>query len=77
MPRYYFYLREDAAPPHITGAVFRDATAAKRFAKRLRGALTDHASCAAAHWSVAVTDENGSTVFEVWGGKATPRKNAH
>ena len=28
MPRYYFYLREAAAPPHITGAVFQDTAAA-------------------------------------------------
>jgi hypothetical protein len=44
VPRYYFYLREEAAPPHITGhitgAVFQDAAAAKRFAKKLRTALT-------------------------------------
>jgi hypothetical protein len=77
MPRYYFYLREDSAPPHIAGAVFRDAAAAKEFASRLRRALTDHAACAKAHWSVAVTDENGSAVFEVSGGKAAYRRNAH
>jgi hypothetical protein len=77
MPRYYFYLREDAGPPNITGAVFQDAAAAKEFAKRLRTALTDRAACAKAHWSVAVTDENGSAVFEFWGGKAARRENTH
>jgi hypothetical protein len=75
MPRYYFYLREDSAPPHITGAIFRDAAAAKEFAKKLRGALTDRAEGAKAHWSVAVIDENGSGVFEVPGGKN--RRDAH
>jgi hypothetical protein len=77
MPRYYFYLREEAAPPHITGAVFQDAAAAKRFAKKLRTALTDRAACPKAHWSVAVTDENGSAVFEVLGGNANYRGDAH
>jgi hypothetical protein len=77
MPRYYFYLRDDSAPPHLTGAVFRDASAAKQFARRLRRALTDRAACSKAHWSVAVTDENGSAVFEVSGGKTAYRRDAH
>jgi hypothetical protein len=77
MPRYYFYLREAAAPPHITGAVFQDAATAKEFAKRLGRALTDRAACAKAHWSVAVTDENGSAVFEAPGGKAAYRRDTH
>jgi hypothetical protein len=77
MPRYYFYLREDAAPPHITGAVFQATPAAKEFAKKLRTALIDRAACAKAHWSVAVTDENGSAVFEIWGGNAARREDAH
>jgi hypothetical protein len=77
MPRYYFYLREDSAPPHIAGAVFRDADAAKEFARKLRGALTDHTACAKADWSVAVTDEHGSEVFEALGGKTANRRGVH
>jgi hypothetical protein len=77
MPRYYFYLREVSAPPHITGAVFRDAAAAKAFARKLRRALADHATCAKAHWSVAVTDENGSAVYEVSAAETAYRRNAH
>ncbi len=77
MPRYYFYLREATAPPHIAGAVFQDAAAAKEFAKRLRTALTDRAACAKAHWSVAVTDENGSAVYEASGDKSAYRRDVH
>ncbi len=76
MPRYYFYLREAAAPPHTTGVVFPDAAAAKEFAKKLRAALTDRAACGKAHWSVAVADENGSAVFEASGGKAAYRRKS-
>ncbi|MGH6735316.1 MAG: DUF6894 family protein [Methyloceanibacter sp.] len=77
MPRFYFYLRDAAAPPHITGAVFPDAAAAKEFAKRLRTAMTDRATCGKAHWSVAVADENGSAVLEASGGEAANRQNVH
>lgn len=77
MPRYYFYLREAAAPPHITGAVFPDASAAKEFAKKLRTALTDRAACGKGYWSVAVADENGSAVFEASGGIAACQRSVH
>ena len=77
MPRYYFYLREASAPPHITGAVFRDAVAAMEFARKLRTALTDHVVSTKARWSVAVTDEKGSAVFEISGGKTAYRRGAH
>jgi hypothetical protein len=76
MPRYYFFLREKSAPPHIAGAVFRDAAAAEDFARRLRVALTDRAGFSMKHWSVAVSDEKGFAVFEAAGGKS-PRQDGH
>jgi hypothetical protein len=71
MPTYYFYLRDESAPPHLSGAVFHDASAAKQFARELSRALTDRAPRSKASWSVAVTDQNGSAVFEVPGRKRT------
>ena len=61
MSKYFFHLRNDVAVPDRTGLNLRTEMDAERYAKRLCTQLNQGGG----DWTVTVTDQDGTGLFEV------------